>query len=44
MVSAAEDARDTTVVDLVREAYPRRNLFPAGRLDKNQHRLCAADG
>ena len=34
VVSAAEDARDTTVVDLVREAFPRRNLFPAGRLDK----------
>ncbi len=26
--------RDTTVVDLVRSAYPRRELFPAGRLDK----------
>lgn len=34
VVSAAEDARDTTVVDLVRPAFPRRNLFPAGRLDK----------
>ena len=35
VVSAAEDARDVTVVDLVRGAYPRRNLFPAGRLDKD---------
>ena len=26
--------RDTTVVDLVGDAYPRRELFPAGRLDK----------
>lgn len=34
VVSAAEDARDVTVVDLVRSAYPRRELFPAGRLDK----------
>ena len=34
VVSAAEDKRDTTVVDLVGDAYPRRQLFPAGRLDK----------
>ena len=34
VVSAAEDKRDTTVVDLVGDAYPRRELFPAGRLDK----------
>ena len=34
VVSASSDARDTTVVDLVRSAYPRRELFPAGRLDK----------
>ncbi|MDD4849932.1 MAG: pseudouridine synthase [Gemmiger sp.] len=34
VVSASRDARDTTVADLVRDAYPRRNLFPAGRLDK----------
>ena len=33
-MSASEDGRDTTVVDLVRDAYPRRELFPAGRLDK----------
>ncbi len=35
IVSAATDARDTTVVDLVKDAYPRRQLFPAGRLDKD---------
>ena len=34
VVSASTDKRDTTVVDLVRDAYPRRQLFPAGRLDK----------
>lgn len=34
VVSAAADARDKTVVDLVRADFPRRNLFPAGRLDK----------
>ena len=34
VVSASTDKRDTTVVDLLGEAYPRRELFPAGRLDK----------
>ena len=34
VVSASRDAHDTTVVDLVQGAYPRRSLFPAGRLDK----------
>ncbi len=34
VVSASTDKRDTTVVDLVGNAYPRRELFPAGRLDK----------
>ncbi len=34
VVSASRDGRDTTVVDLVAAAYPRRELFPAGRLDK----------
>ena len=34
VVSAGTDKRDTTVVDLVDNAYPRRELFPAGRLDK----------
>ena len=35
VVSASTDKRDTTVVDLVGDAYPRRQLFPAGRLDKD---------
>lgn len=34
VVSASTDKQDTTVVDLVGDAYPRRELFPAGRLDK----------
>ena len=34
VVSASRDKRDTTVVDLVAANYPRRELFPAGRLDK----------
>ena len=34
VVSASSDRREVTVVDLVRSAYPRRELFPAGRLDK----------
>ena len=34
VVSASADRRDTTVVDLIGGAYPRRELFPAGRLDK----------
>ncbi len=34
VVSASRDKRDTTVADLAAAAYPRRALFPAGRLDK----------
>ncbi|MCI2046293.1 MAG: rRNA pseudouridine synthase [Faecalibacterium sp.] len=34
VVSASRDGRDTTVVDLVAANFPRRALFPAGRLDK----------
>lgn len=34
VVSASTDKRDVTVVDLLQDAFPRRNLFPAGRLDK----------
>lgn len=34
VVSAGKDKNDQTVVDLVRDSYPRRELFPAGRLDK----------
>lgn len=35
VVSASRDKKQKTVVDLVRDAYPRRDLFPAGRLDKD---------
>ena len=35
VVSAREDKRDVTVTDLVAESFPRRELFPAGRLDKS---------
>lgn len=34
-VSATEDKNDLTVLDLVPEKYLHRNLFPAGRLDKD---------
>ena len=34
VVSASTDGHDKTVVDLVGGAFPRRQLFPAGRLDK----------
>ena len=34
-VSATEDKNDKTVLDLVPECYRHRNLFPAGRLDKD---------
>ena len=34
IVSASRDKKDTTVVDLVAADFPRRELFPAGRLDK----------
>lgn len=34
VVSATGDKNDVTVIDLVKNDFPRRNLFPAGRLDK----------
>ena len=34
-VSATEDKNDMTVLDLVPEEYRHRDLFPAGRLDKD---------
>ena len=34
VVSASNDKRDKTVIDLVARNFARRNLFPAGRLDK----------
>ena len=35
VLSAANDPRATTVIDLVPESLRRRGLFPAGRLDKD---------
>ena len=35
VLSASRDPHQQTVVDLVRDRYPRRELFPAGRLDKD---------
>lgn len=35
VVSAASDASDTTVVDILPENLKRKGLFPAGRLDKD---------
>lgn len=35
VVSASEDKRDKTVVDILPEELKRKNLFPAGRLDKD---------
>ena len=34
VVSASSDKNDVTVIDRVKDDFPRRNLFPAGRLDK----------
>lgn len=34
-VSATEDGRDKTVLDLLTDEERRKNLFPCGRLDKN---------
>lgn len=35
VVSATEDGREKTVIDLLPEQERRKNLFPCGRLDKN---------
>lgn len=35
VVSASEDKRDKTVVDILPNELKRKNLFPAGRLDKD---------
>lgn len=39
VVSATEDNRDKTVLDLVREQIGKRELFPVGRLDKDTEGL-----
>lgn len=40
VVSASEDKRDKTVVDILPEEFKRKNLFPAGRLDKDTTGFC----
>ncbi len=35
LLCVSRDPKRETVVDLVKSVYPRRNLFPAGRLDKD---------
>ena len=39
VVSASEDKRDKTVVDILPDELKRKNLFPAGRLDKDTEGL-----
>lgn len=39
VVSATTDKRDRTVMDILPDAYKRRGLFPAGRLDKDAEGL-----
>lgn len=34
-ISATEDKKDLTILDLVADDYSNRNLFPVGRLDKD---------
>lgn len=40
VVSASEDKRDKTVVDILPDELKRKNLFPAGRLDKDTTGFC----
>lgn len=40
VVSASTDKRDKTVVDILPENLKRKNLFPAGRLDKDTTGFC----
>lgn len=40
VVSASNDKRDKTVVDIVPDDFKRKNLFPAGRLDKDTVGFC----
>ncbi|MBR5442728.1 MAG: rRNA pseudouridine synthase [Clostridia bacterium] len=40
VVSASNDMRDKTVVDILPEELKRKNLFPAGRLDKDTTGFC----
>lgn len=40
VVSASDDKKDLTVVDILPEEFKRKNLFPAGRLDKDTTGFC----
>ncbi len=40
VVSASNDRRDRTVVDILPDELKRKNLFPAGRLDKDTTGFC----
>jgi 16S rRNA pseudouridine516 synthase len=40
VVSASDDKRDRTVVDILPDELKRKNLFPAGRLDKDTTGFC----
>ena len=40
VVSSTDDRRDKTVVDILPEELKRKNLFPAGRLDKDTTGFC----
>ena len=40
VVSATNDNKDLTVVDILPEELKRKNLFPAGRLDKDTVGFC----
>ncbi len=40
VVSASADSRDKTVVDILPDELKRKNLFPAGRLDKDTVGFC----
>lgn len=40
VVSATNDIRDLTVIDILPDELKRKNLFPAGRLDKDTTGFC----
>ena len=40
VVSATDDKRYKTVVDIIPDEFRRRNIFPAGRLDKDTTGFC----
>lgn len=40
VVSATNDTKDLTVVDILPEEFKKKNLFPAGRLDKDTTGFC----